>query len=39
MDKAWLEDGYKFQMDYVLDTTVRIGSEPYAYVTFESKAR
>ena len=37
LDHAWLEDGLKFQMDYVLDTTLRIGTDPYAYVTFEGK--
>jgi hypothetical protein len=37
LDQAWLEDGHKFQMDYVLDTTLTIGTEPYAYITFEGK--
>ena len=37
LDHAWLDDGLKFQMDYVLDTTLRIGTDPYAYVTFEGK--
>ena len=37
LDQEWLEDGWKFQMDYVLDTTLQIGTEPYAYITFEGK--
>jgi hypothetical protein len=37
LDQAWLEDGCKFQMDYVLDTTLQIGTAPYAYITFEGK--
>jgi hypothetical protein len=37
LDQAWLEDGCKWQMDYVLDTTLHIGSDPYAYITFEEK--
>jgi hypothetical protein len=37
MDHTWLDDGLKFQMDYVLDTTLKIGTDPYAYVTFEGK--
>jgi hypothetical protein len=37
LDHAWLDDGLRFQMDYVLDTTLKIGTDPYAYVTFEGK--
>lgn len=37
LDHVWLEDGLKFQIDYVLDTTLKIGTDPYAYVTFEGK--
>jgi hypothetical protein len=37
LDHAWLEDGLKFQIDYVLDTTLKIGTDPYAYITFEGK--
>ena len=37
LDREWLEDGSKFQMDYVLDTTLHVGIEPYAYVPFEGK--
>jgi len=34
-DQSWLDDGLKFQMDYALDTSLRIGAEPYAYIRFE----
>ena len=37
LDRTWLEDGLRFQIDYVLDTTLKIGTDPYAYVTFEGK--
>jgi len=37
LDHDWLDDGLKFQMDYVLDTTLKIGTDAYAYVTFEGK--
>lgn len=37
LDQAWLEDGCKFQVDYALDTTLTLGTDPYAYITYEGK--
>jgi len=37
-DRAWLEDGRKFQYDFVLDTNLRLGAGEFAYLVFEGRA-
>jgi hypothetical protein len=36
-DEDWLHDGCKFQMDYVIETTISIGREDSVYIPFEGK--
>jgi hypothetical protein len=36
-DQDWLDDGCKFQMDYALDTSVRVGTAPCVYIPFDGK--
>lgn len=36
-DQEWLNDGCKFQMDYVLQTTIQIGRTDSVYIPFEGK--
>jgi len=36
-EQDWLNDGSKFQLDYVLETTLKIGNDRTAYIPFEGK--
>jgi hypothetical protein len=36
-EQEWLEDGCKFQMDYVVETALHIGIESCVYIRFEGK--
>jgi hypothetical protein len=36
-DEAWLQDGRKFQYDFVVETDLRLGSGESAYLTFEGR--
>jgi hypothetical protein len=37
-DTTWATDSVRFQLDYVLDSSIRLGPHDDAYLTFEGKA-
>jgi hypothetical protein len=37
VDQEWLQDGYKFQVDYALETKLQLGKNASTYISFEGK--
>jgi hypothetical protein len=37
VDQEWLQDGYKFQVDYALETKLQLGRNACIYIPFEGK--